>query len=171
MDVVAVATLVTSTVTALAAIFIAFVALQQTARPRIDVRMKGERAFPSGTECKFVFEVVNVGHWYGTPAASGINVYPNFDPSFTLLECRYGSVQEQVNTHLRFGKGGLAFIRAKHISLGIRNETEEFHVIGVTPQQPGRYRIVVAAVSENGASCQREFEVEITTPPRQKGLS
>ncbi len=161
MDMIAVATLVSSTVTAVAAIYVAFIALQQTARPRIDVRMTGDFTLPAATESKFVFEVINVGHWYAAPAAAGINVYPNFDPEFKLRECRYGSVQEQVNTHVRIGKGGLTYVRAKHIGLSAKNEMEEFHVIGTTPDKAGRYRILVSATSENGASCQREFWIEI----------
>lgn len=165
MDPIAIANLVSSTITALTAIFIAFIALQQTARPEIDVRMKSDLIFPPATECIFAFEVINVGHWYAAPAATNINIWPNFDPSFVLKECRFGSIQEKINTHVRSGKGGLTFVRAEGMKLSHRSDSEEFHVVGRTPDKPGNYTIVVAAISENGASCRRSFEIEVSFRP------
>jgi hypothetical protein len=165
MDVIAVATLVSSTLTAVAAIYITFIALQQTARPEIDIHMKGNLIFPSATECIFVFELVNIGHWYASPAAIDINVWPNFDSAFVLRECRYGSTQKRLNAHVRFGKDGVTFVRAKEIKLGYKGETEEFHIVGTTPDSPGRYQIKVTAISENGAACRRVFSIEVGASP------
>ncbi len=49
MDIVAIATLVSSTITAIAAVMIAFITLQQTARPMVQVRIRGNTKFPSAT--------------------------------------------------------------------------------------------------------------------------
>ena len=161
MDIIAVASFVTSAFTAISTITIAFIALQQTARPNIDIAIKGKTDFPSQSEAVFTFEIANTGHWYASPPAINIAVYCNFEPSFTLRECRYGSMQEKINTNVRIGKKGLVFVRAKEIKLIYKGDSEVFQVIGTTPTEYGRYRIAAAAFSENGASCRKDLWVRI----------
>ncbi len=108
------------------------------------------------------FDVVNIGHKYVAPPAIGITVYCNFDTAFTLKECRYGSMQEEINKHVRFGKNGSTYIRAKGIKLLSRGEAEEFCIVGVTPRKCGVYKIEIAAFSDNGAAYRGEACVSVT---------
>src|ERR1035437_6360964 len=98
-DSIAIANLVVSAVTALCAIYIAFLALRHTAKPRIDVMLlrSGDELLGCNTEILFNLEVRNVGYWYAAAPAINITVYCNFDPAFAPLELRYGSTQETTN--------------------------------------------------------------------------
>jgi hypothetical protein len=162
MDAMAWAQLLSSIITAGGAIFISFLALQHSARPRIDVRMDGAVMVLTETECRFTFSVINIGHWYASPAALDVTVYCNFEPTFCLKELRYGSAQELTNDHVRVGKRGLLYIRAKHIKLAHKGEAERVDVFATTPNWPGRFRIEVTAFSENGGACHRSFWINVT---------
>lgn len=160
-DPIAIANLVISTVTALCAIYIAFLALRHTAKPRIDVSLLNHMDEPLGcnTEIIFDFEVRNIGYWYASAPAINITVYCNFDPAFNLSELRYGSTQETINTHVRTGKRGLKYIRAEGLKLSRRDEAERIHVLAKTPNYPGVFGIKATAFSEEGASITREFNI------------
>jgi hypothetical protein len=161
-DSIAIANLVVSAVTALCAIYIAFLALRHTAKPRIDVMLlrSGDELLGCNTEILFNLEVRNVGYWYAAAPAINITVYCNFDPAFAPLELRYGSTQETTNTHVRIGKGGVKYLKAEGLKLSRRDEAERIHVLAKTPGYPGNFVIKVTAFSEEGASITREFQVK-----------
>jgi hypothetical protein len=160
-DLIALANLIASTITALCAIYIAFLALRHTAKPRIRVVLLNseDEVLPCGKEVTFVYEVYNVGYWYGAAPAIDVTVYCNFDPAFQPIELRYGSVQEMSNTHVRIGKGGLKYIRATGLKLVRKREAERIHVVARTPVTPGAFKINAAAFSKDGASASSEFQI------------
>ena len=161
-DTIALANLVISTITALCAIYIAFLALKHTAKPRIALTLLNstDELLNCGSETDFIFEVYNVGYWYVAAPAINITVYCNFDPAFVPLELKYGSVQEISSTHVRTGKGGLKYIRAKGIKLSRRGEAERIHVLARVPDRRGTFKLKATAFSEEGASVTRNFLVK-----------
>jgi len=160
-DQIAVASLLVSTITALCAIYLAFLALRHTAKPRVGIVLLNstDEVLVCGTEAVFVFEVYNIGYWYGAAPAINITVYCNFDPAFEPIELRYGSIQETTNTHVRTGKGDLRYIRAEGLKLSRKGEAEKIHVIAKAPNSAGTFKIKATAFSEDGASTTREFWV------------
>jgi hypothetical protein len=160
-DLIALAKLLISSITALCAIYIAILALKHTAKPKVDVVMLSplHEVLVCASEVNFIFEIYNVGYWYGAAPALDIMVFCNFDPSFELSELRYGSVQELSNTHVRLGKGGQKFIRAKQIKLPSKGYAEKIHFFTTTPGRPGSYRVRITAYSSSGASAKREYSV------------
>ena len=160
-DLIALASLLTSSVTALCAIYRAFLALKHTARPRIAVVMLSplSEVLACSSDVTFIFEIYNVGYWYGATPALDIIVFCNFNPSFELAELRYGSVQELSNTHVRLGKGGQKFIRATGIKLPSKGDAEKIHVSTTTPATPGNYRIKISAYSSSGISAAKNYLV------------
>lgn len=76
------ANLIVSSITAIAATYLAFVALRQSAKPNILACWQRGSDLPlrpkSGFDDVFIFDVFNVGHWYAQPPAHDI---------FFELEC------------------------------------------------------------------------------------
>jgi hypothetical protein len=154
-------TLVFTIITTICTLFISFIALQHSARPRIQARLLTEDKVQTGIEAIFLFEVTNIGQWYAKPPAINVLVYFNFDPAFEPIELLYGSAQEISNKHVRMGKGGMKFLRAKEIKLSYGGEAERLQVTTRTPQRGGLYRLRISAFSENGASFNRDYHIRV----------
>lgn len=149
-----------STVTAVCALYLSYVALQHSAKPKIAIQMASTRLVEIGKEAVFRFRLVNVGHWYAKPSAVDIMVFCNFDPAFELESIHYGSVQEYENAEVRQGVGGFNFLKAKGIKLGTGEDGEEVHVKLTTPTMPGVYLVRISALSEGGVSEKGEFKIK-----------
>ena len=160
-DRIALANLAFTVITTIAVLCLAYIALGQTARPKIAVRLHS----PKRGGCRidqsqlFVFEVVNVGHWYGSPIAVDVTLFVNFSPQFELIELRFGSVQELVNTDVRVGKCGMPYLKAHGLKLSRSETGEEVHVLVRTPRSPGKYRVRATAYSANDAHFTKDFIV------------
>lgn len=165
-DTIALISLGFTVVTTVCVLFLAYAALAQTARPNIVVRMRLPDILrcSTGSPQEFEFDVVNVGHWYGSPIAVDVTVYCNFALEFELYELRYGSVQEHVNADVKLGVGGMQYLRAKGMKVSRYEGRESILVLGTTPKAPGRYRILVTAYSANDASVSREFTLTCVNP-------
>lgn len=159
-DKLAAASLFFGVLTSICAVYLAYAALSHTVRPNIIVRMISPNRIHCGTEALLAFEVVNVGHWYGSPMAVDITVYCDFPGAFTLHELRYGSVQEHKTTEVKSGKGGLQYLKARGIKLSRHSYGEELHVIATAPLEPGVYRARLSAYSANGASFSTDIDIE-----------
>jgi hypothetical protein len=153
------ASLAASIVTGLAALYIAYVALQHTARPNIDIRLIAPQRIRRGEEVTIIFEVTNIGHWYAKPSAINVTIFFNFDPAFDLIESRYGSTQEFKDSEPQIGKGGMKYLKAKGLKLGYGHGGEQVHIIARAPAQRGDYRVRLSAYSENGASFGRDLSI------------
>ena len=162
-DKIALAGLFFSALTSLCAIYLAYAALRHTVRPNIEIRMKSPSRLRCSDVCKMVFEVVNIGHWYGSPMAVDVTVYCDFPLSFELLEMRYGSVQEHRNNEVKPGKGGMRYLKAKGLKLSRQDYGEEVHVFAKVPEAAGTYEIRVSAYSMNGASAATDLTLDIVT--------
>ena len=158
-DKIALISLVFTVITTVCVLFLAYAALAQTARPNISVKMLSPACLDCGGESTHVFELVNIGHWYGSPIAVDVTAYCNFPADFELREVRYGSVQEHVSTEVKAGVGGMRYLKARGVKLSRHERGEEIHVLARTPTLPGTYRIRVTAYSANAASVSEEFEL------------
>jgi hypothetical protein len=159
-DKIALVSLVFTVITTVCVLLLAYAALAQTARPNVKVRLRSARRVHCGEEAKYVFELVNRGHWYGSPMAVDITVYCDFPPEFELREMRYGSVQEHETTEVKNGKRGMRYLKAKGIKLSKHEHGEEVHVVARSPQRTGVYRIRVSGHSANDASFAADFDID-----------
>lgn len=165
-DKIALVSLIFTVITTGCVLFLAYAALAQTARPNIKVQLVS----PAGSQCPtetdevFVFRILNVGHWYGSPIAIDVTVYCNFPDAFSPRELRYGSVLEHSNTRVKAGKGGMRYLKAEGLKLSRRESGEDIHVLTTTPKEPGKYRIRVTAYSANDASFSKAFRIACSRP-------
>lgn len=159
-DRIALVTLVFTVITTVCVLFLAYAALAQTARPNLSVLMLSPRRLECNSVVRCVFEIRNVGHWYGSPIAVDVTVYCNFPPAFELQEILYGSVQELHSDEVEAGVGGMRYLKARGLEVSHREEGEEVHVITRAPLTAGRYQIRLTGYSPNDASFAREFEVD-----------
>lgn len=158
-DRIALISLLFTVITTICVLFLAYAALAQTARPNVTVRMLSPDSLICGTATAVVFELVNVGHWYGSPIAVDLTVYFNFPAEFELRELRYGSVQEHVNTEVKSGVGGMCYLKAKGLKISHHEKGEEVHILARGPQTPGRYCVRVTGYSSNDAGFSKEFRL------------
>jgi hypothetical protein len=164
-DRIALISLIFTVVTTACVLFLAYAALAQTARPNITVKLLS----PALNQCLtdeahlFVFDVVNIGHWYGSPIAVDVTVFFNFSPEFELREIRYGSTQEHVNTKVKTGKAAMRYLKAEGLKISRHEPGEKVHIMAVTPKAPGDYRLRVSGYSANDASFSQEFEIYCST--------
>ena len=77
---IALAGLLINIVTAFAAIYIAFLALAHTAKPRISAALLDDANLCCDHLVKLRFELRNIGYWYALPPAIDITVFCDFDP-------------------------------------------------------------------------------------------
>src|SRR5689334_14226942 len=95
--------LVFSLVTTVCALYLSYAALVHSARPRVKVSLKNNAPCNCGSQIKFIFEFVNIGHWYASPTAIDLVVFFNFVPAFELKELRYGSAQLFIDAEVKQG--------------------------------------------------------------------
>lgn len=112
-DWIAVASLILTIVSTVCVMFLSYAALRHTARPNVQVRRWSNERPRCDEVDTHIFEIVNVGHWYGSPMAVDVVVFCDFPPVFQLEELLYGSVQEHRNTDVKRGKGGARYLKAK----------------------------------------------------------
>lgn len=165
-DKIALISLIFTVTTTVCVLFLAYVALAQTARPNITVRMLSPDCLQCGTASAHAFELLNIGHWYASPIAVDLTVYFNFPAEFELRELRYGSVQEHLNTEVKVGVGGMRYLKAKGLKISRHEKGEEVHILAIGPQRPGHYRILVTGYSSNDASFSKEFALSCIPPAR-----
>lgn len=158
-DTLALISLVFTIVTTIGVMYLAYAALAHTARPNLTAKLRSSAGLRCGTEVVLVFQVINVGHWFGSPMAVDVTVYCNFPPAFALREVRYGSVQERTSTKVRRGKRGMNYLKAKGLMLSRHKDGEEIHIVAIAPLQPGTYRLELTAYSSNAASFSKEFAI------------
>ena len=163
-DTIALVGLIFTVITTVCVLLLAYVALAQTARPNIKVKLLSpvDGQCPTESNVEFIFGVVNVGHWYGSPIAVDVTVYCNFPARFGPQEMRYGSIQEHLNTNVKAGKGGMRYLKAEGLKLSRHEEGEQINILATTPKERGEYRIRVTAYSSNDASFSKTFTVSCT---------
>jgi hypothetical protein len=159
---IALASLVFTIVTTICVVYLAYAALAQTVRPNLTVSLLSRRHLQADEVSMHVFEVINIGRWYGSPMAVDVTVYCDFPPEFQLRELRYGSTQEHVNVEVKTGKRGTRYLKARGIKLSRHLHGEEIHVIAQAPSLPGTYRVRLSGYSANGASFTKNFDVEVS---------
>lgn len=162
----AVAGLILNALVACATIYLAFVALVHTAKPRIDITLRTVGPARAGHLVEIMLEVANVGHWYATPPAIGIAVFTNVAQEFDLLGIAYGSVQQKLEAAAPLGKYRLPYVRATGIKLVGRGHREIVVVHAKAPVEPGPYLVQVDAYSDNGASLEKSFRILVVAKDR-----
>ena len=160
----------------LTSIYLAFVALQFSAKPKIKIMFKGERQthrkhFQPGENVKLEFEFQNVGHWYAKPAALETIFYLNFSPQFKPSKARYGAEFERINEGVKIGKGGYKFIKVSGIYLFYGEPSESVLVETELPSEAGTYLIRVASMSSGGDHGVHNFQLQVLPRRRQSAQS
>jgi hypothetical protein len=156
----AISGLVLNALVAFAAIYIAYLALVHTAKPRISVFLHEPRKQPCSRTLELHYELTNRGFWYALPPAIDVTIFCDFDPAFEPICLGYGSQQEMNATEVRIGKGGRKFLKAKGLKLIADDLGEIIRIQVRTPPVPGRYLTRISAYSVNGLSHFEDFYIE-----------
>lgn len=157
---IAIASLAFNVVAAAATIYIAYLALVHTAKPRIAVSLREPARQPCSKLLALHYDLKNCGHWYALPPAIDVVVFCDFDPRFELIGLGYGSQQETIAAEVRIGKGGRKFLKAKGLKLIADDLGEVIQVHVCTPPDPGTYLTRISAYSPNGLSHFQDFPLE-----------
>jgi len=121
-----------------------------------------ERTFLAGDTVNIRYQLKNIGHWYGKPAAKNINLYINFEESFDPIELRYGSTLEMTNTKVSRGKSNSKYMKAEGIHLTYYEEGEEVEVKVRLPLVKGKFKSWIAAFSDEGDCGVHKFIIRVT---------
>jgi len=146
-------------ITTVSTLYLSYIALVHTAKPRIVINLKNDRSILCGDEINFKFCVQNIGHWYAKPMAINLIVYCNFSKELELKKMFFGSIQQQVDDIIKKGVGDMNYFEASGLKVGKGKDGEEIHVIAQTPEKPGTYFIRVDAYSDNGVSYRKYFSL------------
>ena len=117
-----VANLAVAVTNMVASVYLAFLAVRFTAKPRIKITLAGEKdthrlEFTPGETVDLLFVLTNIGYWYAHPTALDNTCYLNFDPRFELIEAKYGSILENSETNVRRGKNNCQYLKVSGIQL------------------------------------------------------
>jgi hypothetical protein len=163
-DIIGVANLIVSTVTAIAATYIALTALKHSAKPCITVVWQrpspGTLDAGSGDDDWFIFDVINLGHWYAKPPAHDIVAeFRDDHPVFTRMELFKGGVggPSQAFDTASSSPGPALVLRSLPFTL-YAGEQAKFGVkVEWFKRMSGGGSIVVKAHSANGATYFHNF--------------
>lgn len=157
---IAVVSLLFSVITTIFIIYLTVLTLKISAKPKLKIVLKdNDRKFYPSEEVKLNYHLKNVGHWYGKPAAKNVVLYINFEPSFELLEIRYGSNLEKVDTNVFRGKNNCKYMKAKGIHLTYLEPGENVELKVKMPNTEGNYSSWIAAFSEEGDCGVHKFKI------------
>ncbi len=147
--------LVLQIISTIVVIYLAFVAAQFAAKPKVDIRFKnGKKEFEvqAGEKATLKLQLENKGHWFSKPAARKLALFVNFEPVFEPIEVRYGSALEISNREVMTGTGGRKYLKVEdEIYLYHGDPGEDVQVDVKTPETEGRYLVEVAAYSQEGS--------------------
>ena len=155
-----------------ASVYVAFLALRFTARPRIRISFSRDTerhlsTFAPGERVELMFTLTNIGHWFAHPAALSNTLYLNFDTAFEPIEARYGSALEFSTNEVRRGKNNCKYLKVSGIHL-FYGEPGELVVITTTmPAAPGTYEFWVASMSSGGDHGVQRFHLTVSTSSGQ----
>jgi hypothetical protein len=143
--------------------------LQIIAPPKIKILIKNNRIFYSGEEVKLTYQLQNVGSYlfglplssllYGKTAATNVLLFVNFDSSFELLEIRYGSNLEKLDTNVFSGKKNSKYMMAKRIHLTYSEPGEDIEIKVKMPDTKGNYFSWIAVFSKEGDCGVHKFKI------------
>lgn len=166
IEIVGVANLVVSTVTAVAAVYLALAALKHTAKPRIIVVRHRPSDHPlrirSGFDDIFIFDVINVGHWYAKPPARDISIEfqcPWFFKKAELFKGGVGGVLEACaaggssDSQITLASRPFTIFAGEKAKFAIEVQWTGFRI-------QGNGVIVVKAHSSNGATYFHDFHFD-----------
>jgi len=159
---IAIAGLALNALVACVTIYIAYLALVHTAKPRIEILLREPTNQPKDRLIVLHYDIKNIGHWYALPPAIDVVVYLNFDPLFDLIGIGYGSQQEIQAAEVRIGKGGFKYLKAMGIKLIASDLPETIILHTRTPTEAGTYHAHISAYSPNGVAYSKQIPINCT---------
>lgn len=109
-----------------------------------------------------------MGRWYAKPAATNVTLYVNFQQPVEPVKIRYGSTLEKEDQNVLLGKDNSKYLKATGISLFHEEPGEDVEVDMVAPARIGRYRIWIAARSDEGSYGIHRFRIDVVDEKRKK---
>ena len=155
--------LIVSAITAIAATYLALTALKHGAKPRLLVVCRHGCTNPmrtSSSDPHFIFDVVNIGHWYAKPPAHDIIVEfwcSSVFARIALLKGGRGGVEQAVDT-APSSPGPQMMVKSLPFTLYARESTKFAIHVQWYPYSVGRGVIRIRAYSANGAWITEEFK-------------
>ena len=159
-----IASLVLSGITSALIILLTFLALGFSAKPKLEINLKDGRKklkLIKGENKTLRFHIENVGHWYAKPPATNVILFVNFPQPFEPVIIRYGSTLEKEDRNIFHGKDNSKYLKATGILLFHEEPGEDVEVDVVAPAKSGRYRIWIAAHSDEGGCGIHRFYIDI----------
>ena len=152
--------LILSIITTFAALFLSYIALKHTAKPRIEIQLLNDLPLKCGSKSTIKFYIKNMGYFYAKPMVINLEVFFNFSVEFNLDKILYGSILEKSSNRVRTGAGNMVYIMADGIMLAHKESGEEVHIKTKVPKIPDKYLIKVTAFSENGVSFTKDYHIK-----------
>ena len=153
-----------SAITAVAATYLAFVALRHSAKSRISVVWHHSSQLPltAGTDDHFIFDVSNVGHWYAKPVARDIIVEFRCSDIFRNAQLFRGGVggSEESRAVGVSSPGPDLILKSLPFTLFAGEWTKFAVMVEWLPRMQGGGMIAVRAYAADGANFWRDFKFE-----------
>lgn len=149
-----------------ALLYLSYLALQFTAKPKIKIDFKGEQdtgktQFRPIQKAVLEFTLQNIGHWYAKPVAIDNTFYFKFDPQFQLKNVRYGSMLENQNNNSSIGKEGKKYFKIKEQYLLCNEPAQQILIEVIMPSAQKTYSVSVFGKSSQSDHGAKFFEVTI----------
>ena len=138
----------------LVVVYLTFVILRFTAKPRLRVSLYPERQdLIAGQTVHLRMRIENRGYWYARPAATNLWVFVNFPAAFLPRQIRYGSDRKLSSDAVRVGKGNTRYVIATGINLFHEEPGEHIEIDVRLPDRAGKYVCRVAIHTDRGDDC------------------
>jgi beta-1,2-mannosidase len=160
-----------SAVMSILTLWLTFIILRFTARPRLGIRLHDRRVLEPSEIVELRFTVFNRGHWYGHPPATGVRIYFNLTKGCEPISLRYGSSLQLEDREVKRGKAGSLYLRAKGISVFYEEPGEDLVLTTKMAPTPGRYHVSIALNSTEGGHVVHRQLLKVRTKLRLVGRS
>lgn len=142
---------VSTIVLAIASLYLAWVALSFTAKPKIVATLLNARSeYGRGERVALTYLLRNAPRPYARPIATGVIVWVNLDQAFTPIRLKYGAQLERADEQVKKGKGSSKVLKAEDLILTVEELGENIELETLTPKRPGDYRIYLAIHTAEG---------------------
>jgi hypothetical protein len=159
--IISLASLAVSSITSVFAGYIAIIALQMTAKPKLKMNLLQDTGFSPSEQVTLRFQVENIGHWHSKPAATFMRTYVAFDPALDPIAVRFGSDLRHEKRQVLRGKGGSKYMHVPTGSVFYGEPPEVFELDITMPAKPGLYRGWAAVESKQGDCGVHRFSIGV----------
>jgi hypothetical protein len=158
-----------SIVTALMALGLAWLALRFTAKPKVRIRHLSPLTAGVSESKSLDFRLENVGHLLlGRPPATNVRVWVNMHPELEPISLLSGAMLEHETREIKRGKGKSKYLSLKEAVLVYGEPGEEIRVDLQTPSTSGTYPIWLTLVTAEGAQAIYRINLDVVASENER---